>query len=201
MFEHLISGQFEYEPPVQTVDASPTVLVEEAAPAAILDAQVKTAALKVLFDDEESDAVITEAQQRAAREAFGALVVPSEDLDVPDVRAKLTRIQVPEAVQHLVGMLTAYDWEYVKQAKEMRSYVVAKLMEETVHPDAKIRLKALQMLGKVTEVGVFTERVEVTQKPADEAELEDRLRERLRGLLPVSGGVTDVVAKQDGADA
>lgn len=200
MLEHLINGEFDYEPPVQTLDAQPTVLVETASPSQIVDAQVATAAVKVLFDDEEAEAVVDEAQQRAAREAFGALAVPSEQMQVADVREHLTRIKVPAAVQHLVGMLTAYDWEYVQQAKEMRSYVVARLVEETQHPEAKIRLQALKLLGNVTEVGVFTERVEVTQKPTNETELEERLRERLRGLLTNSTGqVTDVKAKQDGA--
>lgn len=201
MLEHLINGEFDYEPPVQTLDAQPTVLVETASPSQIVDAQVATAAVKVLFDDEEAEAVVDEAQQRAAREAFGALAVSTDQLELADVREHITRIKTPAAVQHLVGMLTAYDWEYVQQAKEMRSYVVARLLEETQHPEAKIRLQALKLLGNVTEVGVFTERVEVTQKPTNETELEERLRERLRGLLPVSGGVTDVVAKQDGSDA
>ena len=200
MLEHLINGEFDYEPPVQTLDAQPTVLVETASPSQIVDAQVATAAVKVLFDDEEAEAVVDEAQQRAAREAFGALAVSTDQLELADVREHITRIKTPAAVQHLVGMLTAYDWEYVQQAKEMRSYVVARLLEETQHPEAKIRLQALKLLGNVTEVGVFTERVEVTQKPTNETELEERLRERLRGLLTASTGqVTDVKAKQDGA--
>ena len=199
MLEHLINGEFDYEPPVQTLDAQPTVLVETASPSQIVDAQVATAAVKVLFDDEEAESVVDEAQQRAAREAFGALAVSTDQLELADVREHITRIKTPAAVQHLVGMLTAYDWEYVQQAKEMRSYVVARLLEETQHPEAKIRLQALKLLGNVTEVGVFTERVEVTQKPTNETELEERLRERLRGLLTASTGqVTDVKAKQDG---
>ena len=57
-------------------------------------------------------------------------------------------------------------------------------MEETKHPDAKVRLKALQMLGNVTEVAAFTERVEVKQtKDLNEAELNERLQERLKAFL------------------
>ena len=89
-------------------------------------------------------------------------------------------------------MLTAYDWEFVNQAKELRGYTVSKILEETKHPDARIRLKALQMLGNVTEVALFTERVEVTKKDASEEEVERRLRERLsKFLTPVN--VTDVI--------
>ncbi|NBP81144.1 hypothetical protein EBU58_10610, partial [bacterium] len=49
-------------------------------------------------------------------------------------------------------------------------------------------LKALQMLGNVTEVALFTERVEVTKKDASEEEIERRLRERLsKFILPEEG--------------
>jgi hypothetical protein len=94
-------------------------------------------------------------------------------------------------VQHLTGMLTAYDWNFIEHAKELRGYTVAKILEETKHPDARIRLKALQMLGGVTEIALFTERIEVTKKDASEEDIEKRLRERLAKFLTPSD-VTDV---------
>jgi hypothetical protein len=91
-------------------------------------------------------------------------------------------------------MLTAYDWEFVNQAKELRGYTVSKILEETKHPDARIRLKALQMLGSVTEVALFTDRVEVTKIDASEEDVEKRLRLRLSKFLSPADGaaVTDV---------
>ena len=82
-------------------------------------------------------------------------------------------------MQHLVGMLTAYDWAFVEQAKELRGYAVAQILEEVKHPDARIRLKALDMLGKVTEVALFTERVEVKKAQMSDVELETRIKEKL----------------------
>ena len=38
-------------------------------------------------------------------------------------------------------MLALYDWDFVEQAKELRGFVVAKILEETSHPDARIRLR------------------------------------------------------------
>ena len=44
------------------------------------------------------------------------------------------------------------------------------------------------MLGNVTEIALFTERVEVTKKDASEEEIEKRLRERLsRFITPEDG--------------
>jgi hypothetical protein len=164
---------------------------EKAAPVDILDAQVATDRwLKDLGVPSDTD-LDTKSQQNAAREAFTSL---NFDVDNAKQRTALAVIKTPAAVQHLSGMLTAYDWEFVTQAKELRGYTVSKILEETKHPDARIRLKALQMLGNVTEVALFTERVEVIKKDASEEEIEKRLRDRLaKFLTPIDGAtVTDV---------
>ena len=59
---------------------------------------------------------------------------------------------------------------------------VAKIVEETDHPDARIRLKALELLGKVTEVGLFTERFEVKKSEMSDAELDAKIKEKLAAL-------------------
>ena len=164
---------------------------EKAAPVDILDAQVATDRwLKDLGVPSDTD-LDTKSQQNAAREAFTSL---NFDVDNAKQRTALAVIKTPAEVQHLSGMLTAYDWEFVSQAKELRGYTVSKILEETKHPDARIRLKALQMLGNVTEVALFTERVEVIKKDASEEEIEKRLRDRLaKFLTPIDGAtVTDV---------
>ena len=73
-------------------------------------------------------------------------------------------------------MLTAYDWAFVEQAKELRGYCIAQLLEETKHPEAKIRLRAVELLGKVTEVALFTERVEVKKTTMSDHELEQEIK-------------------------
>lgn len=181
MFEQLID--FSPEPDVVT-DFQP---LEKAEPAKILAAQKATADwLQEL--GVPPDTVINERQEAAAaREAFNALNFTP---DTAAQRTALVSIKTPAAVQHLIGMLTAYDWEFVDRAKELRSYTVSKILEETTHPDARIRLKALQMLGNVTEVALFTERVEVTKKDVTEEEIEKRLRERLSKLLTPADGAS-----------
>jgi hypothetical protein len=81
-------------------------------------------------------------------------------------------------------MLTAYDWEFVEQAKNLRGYAVAKILDDCENPNANIRLKALSLLGKVTEVGLFTEKIEVKKVDASAEELEERIRQRLAKYLP-----------------
>jgi hypothetical protein len=52
------------------------------------------------------------------------------------------------------------------------------------------------MIGKLTEVGSFTTRIEVTNKSDDSAEaLEEKLRNRLAALLPKVIEVETVLPK------
>jgi hypothetical protein len=170
--------------------------LDKAAPAAILSAQVQTSDWLGELGVAETDA--DAKQQDAARAAFNSL---NFDTDDSKQRTALVSIKTPAAVQHLTGMLTAYDWNFIEQAKELRGYTVSKILEETKHPDARIRLKALQMLGNVTEVALFTERVEITKKDASEEEIERRLRERLSKFLSPEDGatVTDVTENEEPA--
>ena len=191
MLEHLIYGEFHPE----VVDATAEVLsFEKADPATTIDAKVKTAQwLKDLeLDDEE---VETKADAEAARKSFASIVTGQS---VATTQQALANVKAPVAVQHLVGMLTAYDWAFIEQARELRGYAVAQILEEVKHPDARIRLKALQMLGTVTEVALFTERVEVKKETMSDVELETRIKEKLNRFMGVID-VIDVTADKDEA--
>jgi len=182
MLEHLINGEFHPE----VVDATAAVLsFEKADPSTTIDAKVKTAQwLKDLeLDDDEIE---TKAEQESARKSFASLVTGQP---VGNTQQALANLKTPVAVQHLVGMLTAYDWAFIEQARELRGYAVAKILDEVKHPDARIRLKALQMLGTVTEVALFTERVEVKKETMSDMELETRIKEKLNRFM----GVIDVI--------
>lgn len=185
MLEHLLTDD-ALEPAVAPVDPKAFPALGTLDPAAFFDAQVKTADLIALFDDEENDPT-PELQRNAAAAAFMEM---TNGVNLQETRAKLAKLKVPRAVRHLVGMLTAYEWEFIDQAKELRGYAVAQILEETKHPDAKIRLRALEMLGKVTEVALFTDRVEVKNAGLSDEELDERLREKLRNFMNATDAVT-----------
>jgi hypothetical protein len=188
MLEHLISS--DLDPTVFMDIPEDFTPVEKAGPTELIDAQVKTAdwLKKMGLDD---DKVTDNAQTDTARAAFAALTTGSTPASV---QLALTNMKAPAAVRHLVGMLTAYDWEFVNQAKELRGYAVAKILEDCENPNPNIRLKALGLLGKVTEVGLFTDKVEVKQTDMTEAEIDKRLKEKLAKFMNVSDAeVTDIV--------
>ena len=187
MFETLLSvDEADYVPPQLGDDAKFTP-DEKASPAQIADGKVKALDwLKEMgFDD---DAVTTEAEQKAAQDAFAAMTIP---LDQQVQKTALANVAVPAAVKHLVGMLTAYDWAFVEQAKEIRGYCIAQLLEESKHPDAKFRLKAIELLGKVTEVALFTERMEVKKTQMTDDELESEIKTRMDRYFKLAKTVED----------
>lgn len=182
MLDHLI----DFTPDVDD-DSAGFVAFEKMQPTDLVDAQVETAEwLKSL--GAASDEVANELEAQAARTAFTNIVTAQPD---EHSRSALAEIKTPAAVQHLVGMLTAYDWEFIHQAKEIRGYAVAQLLEETKHPTASVRLKALALLGKVTEVGLFTEKIEVKKTELSDAELEARIKEKLNKFAKIVD-ITDV---------
>lgn len=164
--------------------------LDDASVAELIGAQVQTA--DWLLELGAPTDVPDDAQRAMAREAFAAATIPDADTTLAKNRALM--LKTPEEVRHLVGMLTAYDWRYVEQAQELRGYIVAKLLDETKHANPNIRLKALKLLGDVTEVGAFTTRVEVTKHDGDAQAIAERLREKLRSMLDKSN-VQDVVEK------
>jgi hypothetical protein len=189
MFDHLVTAdEADFVPDIL---GSPDAFEpdKKATPTDILDAKVKTADWLQQLGVED-DEVIDTAATKNAQYAFAALTAP---LDVEEQKRALAHVEVPTAVKHLVGMLTAYDWAFVEQAKELRGYCIATLLEETKHPDAKIRLKAVELLGKVTEVALFTERVELKKTELSDTELQAEIDKRMgkyMHLMKVVEGTT-----------
>lgn len=162
-------------------------------PARVVDTKLRTAQL--MHDLGLEAPAEAELEQAKARTAFAALTHGTPE----DAKRELLMVDTPQSVRHLVGMLTGYDWQFVQQAAELRGYTVAKILEETSHPDARIRLAALQMLGKVTEVALFTDRVEVKKTELSDSELDAKIKDKLLRLSALrgtgAGDVVDVTAK------
>lgn len=165
LFSHLIDPDFT---PLDAADVTD-----------LLDAQAGTASM-LDFDGNADE--LDELQKNNVRQAFA--VATSPDADPILAKANILALRAPAQVRHLAGMLSQYDWDFVEQAKEIRGYVVAQLLEHSKDPNPKVALRALELTGKLTEVGSFTERVSITRTDGDASAIEDRIRSRLAGLLP-----------------
>jgi len=75
------------------------------------------------------------------------------------------------------GQLVALD------VAETRAAITYKLMEIANCGDTKYELKALELLGKHSDIGLFTERSEITINYKDPTDLENAIKERVKRLL------------------
>lgn len=102
---------------------------------------------------------------------------------------------------YLARMKAEYDVEIVEDLSTLKHYVINKLLQESEHPDPKIRLTALKALGEVDGVDAFKKRSEMTVKQQPIEEVEAELKETLAKLknrvnLTVNQPITDVKAKK-----
>ena len=183
MLEHLVTAQeADFIPDLIQGQASFTPL-DPLTPAETLNAQIKTSQWLASLAEEDED-IMDEAKQEKVADAFNALTTSN-----PNAKQKLLELDLPEEIKSAVGMVTAYQWRFIEQAEQLRSMSVAKIVKETDHPDARIRLKALEMLGKVTEVALFTDRVQIKTDEISDEELDAKIKEKLSRYM----GAVDVV--------
>jgi hypothetical protein len=182
MLEHLL----DFEPPIESPDR--VVPVAQVSAPELVAAQQGTVDWLASLGAPTEDSTDAQLAASLAQQAFTAVTTSTP---TPDQHAALLQLKTPPAVRHLVGMLTAYDWAFVEQARELRGYAVSQILEETKNPDPRIRLRALEMLGRVTEVALFTDRVEVKKTSVNDAELDAKIKEKLSRFMAVTD-VSDV---------
>jgi len=134
--------------------------------------------------------------QARVEAAFASLAELEADVQVSDKDIATARsvfmgtkdatevdLSSPGTVVHLKAILSEYDKQVVESAAQLRTYITNKLVLETAHTDPRIRIKALELLGKISDVGLFTEKAEITLRHRPTEELEQMLRERLSKVI------------------
>ena len=191
MLDHLTQlSEVEFLPDIDRSGPTGFVPLEKADANALFDAKVQTADLLSSLGVVDDDEITAPLAQKEATAAFTALVGTDEEARLEAVGA----LSLPESVRGAVSMLTKDQWDFVQQAQELRSMAVSKIVQETEHPDARIRLKALQMLGNVTEVALFTERHEIKKTDMTSDEIEKAIRAKLAKFAAAAdSSVSDAV--------
>lgn len=70
-----------------------------------------------------------------------------------------------------------------ENAAQIRHMVTNKLILETDNPDPRVRIRALELLGKISDVGLFSEKSEVTVTHQSTDDLRLKLRSKLAKLV------------------
>jgi len=97
----------------------------------------------------------------------------------------------PASIKMASGIVKEFNHSVVDSALQLRHLVTNKLIIESENPDPRVRMRALEMLGKISDVGLFTEKSEVTITHQTTDDLKERLREKLQKLVNPAEYVED----------
>jgi len=104
------------------------------------------------------------------------VVVPSKKL------SSTAGVSTAPAVKW-TALLDEYDRQVVKDVAQLRTYVTNRLIELSSCGDTKSELKALELLGKISDVGLFVEKSEITITATTPAQLEHAIKEKINRIL------------------
>ena len=124
---------------------------------------------------------VSTKEKDEARDIFEAFTDPNAKKSQTNNLNKY--LNTPATVQHLYMMLNEYDHQVVQEAVQLRRYITNKLIEDTNLPDPRHRLRALELLGKTSDVGLFSDKTEITVKNVSQEELETQIRAKLFKIL------------------
>jgi|TARA_R110000803_G_C11977151_1_gene320318 hypothetical protein len=142
--------------------------------------KVASATAKVLMD--AGAEIPTSTQEKVdAQGIFQAFTNPEADNKLNAVTNK--HLQTPATVQHLYQMINDYDHQVVDEAVQLRRFITNKLIEDTGHTDARHRLRALELLGKISDVGLFSDKTEISVKHSSTEDLESQIKAKIYKLL------------------
>lgn len=149
----------------------------------------------------------TTPTQSDTEEAERAVYAVAEDPEKGNKKAlKASKHMTAPVYLQTKHILDSYSLKVVENATQIRLLVTNKLLIESENEDPKIRLRALELLGKITDVGLFTEKSEVTINNRSSTELVMTLKDKIRKLMypeniqdaetvEVNGEVIDVDAE------
>lgn len=89
------------------------------------------------------------------------------------------------------AFVKTYGHNLAHDVTEVRAALTNKLMEIANCGETKYELKALELLGKHSDIGLFTDRSEITINYKDPESLENAIKERVKRLL--NADVIDIV--------
>jgi hypothetical protein len=144
------------------------------------------AVVDVTLDDEEEARAVFMGGEIVKKDGNG-----NEKVVAPQVVTTLG------AAVKLRALVTKYDEVIIDSAVQARTYIMNRLLEiSDPDGDAKIgeQLRALELMGKVSEVGMFTERVEVNINNKTTEDLEAEL---VSTLAKYMGNAVTVSDKND----
>ena len=134
------------------------------------------------------DLEVTKEDQENAAKLVAAYAEDPEGTS-KKVTLKRAATLTPASLIMTDKILKEFGQSVVESSLHIRHMATNKLVLESENPDPRIRMRALELLGKISDVGLFSEKSEVTITHQST----DDLREKLKGKLEklVAGEVVE----------
>lgn len=98
----------------------------------------------------------------------------------------------------LGALLNEYDQRIILDATQARTYIMNRLLELSSCGEVRSELRALELMGKMGDIGAFTEKSEVTITHRSSGDLKVVLQEKLQKLLTTE--IEDITPKKIAAE-
>ena len=136
-----------------------------------LEERVNAAYSTLMMLEVAPDGELTKADRDRAIKGFQTGRMAEDDLSNPAI------------VVQTKAILDEYSVAVVESALQLRNFVTNKLVLLAENKDPRVQLRALEMIGKISDVGLFTDKTEITMRHRPTEELEQMLRERLTKVI------------------
>jgi len=123
---------------------------------------------------------MTEEDEKKAQSLFRSVDTNKKTQNNPDDLYK-----APVAVR-LSALLSEYDKLIVTDAAQARTYIMNRLLDLSACGDTKHELRAIELLGKMSDIGAFTEKSEITVTHKTSDDLKKAIEDKLKRLLLVN---------------
>jgi hypothetical protein len=110
--------------------------------------------------------------------------IDGEDPSKEVKKAQNQVVSTPGIALALGGYISHYDQQVIADKIQLRNIAINRLLEMSQDDDQKIAIKAVELLGKASDL--FTEHQEITITHKNSAELQDAIREKIRLLMQMN---------------
>jgi hypothetical protein len=117
--------------------------------------------------------------------AAGLAVEYAENPEKTSKTLSITRAakMTPASLILTSNILKEFGQSVAESATQIRHLVTNKLLLESENPDPRVRIRALELLGKISDVSLFAEKSEVTITHQSTDDLRAKLRQKLEKLV------------------
>jgi predicted transport protein len=124
----------------------------------------------------------TDEEDAQAKELFK--LVDGQDPSKEVQKQQISALENPGIALALGGYIAHYDQQVIADKVQLRNIAINRLLEMSQDDDQKIAIKAVELIGKASDL--FTEHQEITITHKNSIELQEAIREKIKLLMQMN---------------